>query len=448
MAPRKRALAAALASAFLASCGSSQGPEGRAPGGPLTCPAPIGPIERESCADIAKEYDVLSVERALKSAGSGPDADRRTAAIQAAGMLAALLKEKRVALCEEHNACRVAPRDHEARDKAISDAMSALVKLWDGRKFTDPTSVERFHEDVLALHKAVDPNAATKGSSGGGDATGGSGGAEAAASAVVIEASKLARIEGAGVTFQDAAGGVTVTVKDDASHDALRVPAELAKLASGKRYLFKLTGTYAPAAAPLLAPGDEVKVRLKYRAPEASELYVALRSIEDPESTEAMSEWKIASGEKGTREATLTAPPGSTGVYLGVGLKGAGSIELDDVELVRGGKVIGAAQAESDAEPAVKTSCSPITTRPIAGKRSLRCAGGSGDRLTIGRPASHVFMAVGRAQAGERAALRTLSLEGGRSLDAAVNENAEIVLGLAGPGTATFRAVEITPLAK
>jgi hypothetical protein len=446
MASRKRALAAALAAAVAASCGSSQSPEGRAPGGPLTCPAPIGVVERESCKDIAKEYDVLSVEGALKHAGSGPDADRRTAAIQAAGSLAALLKEKRVALCEEHNACKVAPRDLEARDKAISDAMSALVKLWDGRKFTDPASVERFHEDVLALHKAVDPNASTSGTSGG--AAGSAGGAQAAASAVVIEASKLARIEGAGVAFQDAAGGVTVTVKDDASHDALRVPPELAKLASGKRYLIKLTGTYAPAAAPLLAPGDEVKVRLKYRAPEASELYVALRSIEDPESTEAMTEWKIASGEKGTREATLTAPPGSTGVYLGVGLKGAGSIELDDVELLRGGKVIGVAQAESDAEPAVKTSCTPVTARAIAGKRSLRCAGGSGDRLTIGRPASHVFMAVGRAQAGERAALRTLSLEGGRSLDAAVNDNAEIVLGLAGPGTATFRSVELTPLAK
>ncbi len=44
--------------------------------------------------------------------------------------------------------------------------------------------------------------------------------------------------------------------------------------------------------------------------------------------------------------------------------------------------------------------------------------------------------------------LRTLSLEGGRSVDATVSEGAELVVGLVGPGSATIRAVEMTELSQ
>jgi hypothetical protein len=189
-------------------------------------------------------------------------------------------------------------------------------------------------------------------------------------------------------------------------------------------------------------------VRVKYRAAEAAELYAALRSLEDPDSTEATTTWKLAAGEKGSKEAALTAPAGASGPYLGLGVSGTATLEIDDIELLRGGKVLAAARAEAASEPHVKTSCAPSAApKPIAGKKSLRCGGGAGDKLTLGLPPSHLFVAV-RSPSGERAVLRTLSLEGGRSLDATLTEGGEIVVGLAGPGTATLRSIEITPVAK
>jgi hypothetical protein len=430
---------AALA-AVVSACGSSSTASGGAPapGEEIRCPSPIGRIRPESCADVAADFGALSVSGALKHAETSPDAERRVAAIRAADSLAQALKTERVRLCEQYNACKVPSKDLADRDRLLADLMSSLIKLWDGRKLTDAASVERFHQEVLALHRYLDPNAGKAPATGGGPAS-------PPAPSVRVEGHTLAKIEGQGVTVKLDAGVATVTVTDEASHDVLKSSAEQARLEAGKRYLIKVSGSYAPAAAPLLAPGEEVMVRLKYRAAQASELYAALRSIEDPDASESIATWKLAAGEKGTKEATLTAAAGSSGPYLGVGVSGAGEVELDDVELVRGGKVIAAARAEAAAEPHVKTSCAELTQKAIAGKRSLRCGGGAGDKLTLGRPGSHFFVAV-RGPSAERAVLRTLSLEGGRSLDATLTEKAEIVLGLAGPGTATVRSIEIAPL--
>jgi hypothetical protein len=439
--PARTSLLALSAIAAVASaCGSSSATNGGAPapGDEIRCPSPIGRIRPESCADVAADFGALSVSGALKHAEASPDAERRVAAIRAADTLAQSLKTERVRLCEQYNACKIPSKELAERDRLLADLMSSLIKLWDGRKLTDAASVDRFHQEVLALHRHIDPNV--------GKAPGPAP-APPSAPSVRVEGNTLAKIEGAGVTVKLEPAGAIVTVSDDASHDVLRSSAEQARLEAGKRYLIKVTGSYAPASAPLLAPGDEVTVRLKYRATDASELYAALRSIEDPDSSEAIATWKIAAGEKGAKEASLTAAAGASGPYLGIGVGGGGAIEIDDVELVRGGKVIAAARAEAAAEPHVKSSCSEVTAKAIAGKKSLRCAGGAGDKITIGRPASHFFVAV-RGPSAERAVLRTLSLEGGRSLDASLTEKAEIVLGLAGPGTATVRSIEITALDK
>lgn len=445
MIPRRPAARTSLAlialsaiAAAASACGSSSATTGGAPapGEEIRCPSPIGRIHPESCADVAADFGALSVGGALKHAESSPDAERRAAAIRAADTLAQALKTERVRLCEQYNACKVPPKDLAERDRLLADLMSSLIKLWDGRKLTDAASVDRFHQEVLALHRHIDPSVGKPA---------GPAAPPASAPSIRVEGNALAKLEGAGVTIKLEPGGAIVTVSDEASHDVLRSSAEQARLEAGKRYLIKVTGSYAPAAAPLLAPGDEVTIRLKYRAAQASELYAALRSIEDPESSEAITTWKLAAGEKGSKEASLTAPAGASGPYIGIGVGGTGAVEIDDIELVRGGKVIAAARAEAAAEPHVKTSCSEVAVKAIAGKKSLRCAGGAGDKITIGRPASHFFVAV-RGPTAERAVLRTLSLEGGRSLDASLTEKAEIVLGLAGPGTATVRAIEITAL--
>jgi hypothetical protein len=89
----------------------------------------------------------------------------------------------------------------------------------------------------------------------------------------------------------------------------------------------------------------------------------------------------------------------------------------------------------------VKTSCAPDAAQPLAGKRSLRCEG-QGDLVTLGMPAAFLEIAV-RGASGDRAVLRTQSLEGGRSLDATLKEDAELLITIAGAGTATVRAVEV-----
>jgi hypothetical protein len=232
-----------------------------------------------------------------------------------------------------------------------------------------------------------------------------------------------------------------VRAQDGGARQVLRSAPEL-RLRGGRRYLVKVTGSYAPAAQPLLAGGDEVVGKVRYHATQAVELYAALRSLDDPEASESTTSWRVAAGEKGAHEATLTARPGDSGFYLAVGARGGGAITLDDVELLRGGAVIAAARAEADAEPMVKTSCKADAAQPLAGKRSLRCEAGAADLVTLAMPTAYLELTV-RGASGDRAAVRTQSLEGGRSLDAALTEEAELVVTLAGAGTLTVRSIEV-----
>jgi hypothetical protein len=130
----------------------------------------------------------------------------------------------------------------------------------------------------------------------------------------------------------------------------------------------------------------------------------------------------------------LTADPQQTGFYLGVAVKGA-PVELDDVELLRGGKPLLVAKA---GEPGVKTDCAAAAGR-------LRCPPGQGDRLTLGEPDGYLILGL-RDATGPRAATRALSLDGGRSVDASVGDAAELVITLVGAGSAKLSAVEVTDL--
>jgi len=114
---------------------------------------------------------------------------------------------------------------------------------------------------------------------------------------------------------------------------------------------------------------------------------------------------------------------------------------------LRGATAIAAARAEAPSEAFVKTDCAPTANSPLAGAKSFDCKAGRGDRLTLASPEAHLVLAI-RSPSGERATLRTLSLEGGRSLDATLTEDAELVVRLVGPGAATIRSVELTELPK
>jgi len=423
--------------ALLPACGGSVEAPPAAPtssvlaagGEKLECPAPIGSVPREDCSAVADDFGALSVAESLKLAGSGRDADARIEAIRSAAALANVLKEQRVSLCELYDKCKVTPDDHAAKDKLLAGTMRSLIDLWNRRRFSGADEVVRFRQAVRSLEQRVN----------------GEGAAAAGPPKSLPAAQALAQVEGAGLAFKVDGGAIVVTAQGAGSRVALRTKPEALPLTSGHHYRIKVSGSYTPTAPPMIAPGEEITVRLKFHADKDGDLYAALRSLEDPEASESTTMWHVSAGEKGAREAKLTADPSSSGFFLGVGLKGAGGVDLDDVEIVRGGKSIAAARAEVDGEPGVKTDCLVIGAGALAGQKSLRCRAGEGDRILLGQPESHLFLTL-RGPLGDRAVLRTLSLEGGRSVDATVSEDAELVIGLVGPGSATIRAVETTEL--
>ncbi|MCC6553625.1 MAG: hypothetical protein IT372_11480 [Polyangiaceae bacterium] len=401
----------------------------------LECPDPIGKIPRENCTAVGEEFGVLSVSGALQHTGTAGAASLRADAIKAAAALANQLKEKRLALCSSYNACALTPAEHAAKDKLISDLMGALIELWDTRSFADPEAVEKFHAGVRTLGDKLAGR-------GGGAPQGAQGGAQARKpEGIGIAGDKLAQLAAPGVSFSTGDGAVTVKAQDGAARQVLRSAPAL-RLRAGRRYLVKVNGSYAPATPPLLAGGDEVVAKVRYQAAQAVELYAALRSLDDPDASESTMTWHVAAGEKGAHEAPLIARPGDSGFFLAVGARGAGAVTLDDVELVRGGAVLAAARGEADAEPMVKASCTADAAGALSGKRSFRCDAGTSDLVTIGKPGAYLELAI-RGASGDKVVLRTQSLEGGRSLDAKLTEDAELFVTIAGAGTATVRSIEM-----
>ena len=314
--------------------------------------------------------------------------------------------------------------------------MQALIEAWDSRNFLAPDGVTTLRSKVSALSDKLEGNVS------GTDATG----AADKPKGQRFAADALTKIESAGVSFKDASGGVTITATGDGNHDALRGAVDKLRLVAGGRYLVRVAGTYTPATPPIFAAGDELSVSLKYRPAKAGEVFVALRSFEDPDASESTSTFKAAAGSISTEQTTLTASPGASGFFVGIGGRGTGALELDEIEILRGGSVLASARGEAPNEVNVKTTCTLAAAHAIAGKNSFRCdADTDADRLTIGVPKGHLYLAI-RTSGEDRALVRTLSLEGGRSVDAAVKEDAEFVVGLAGPGSATIQSVEVQKL--
>jgi len=417
--------------AALAACGASA-PEPAGPttaaGPPLDCPAPIGTIPSENCVEIADDFGALSVSGALKLAGNGPEAQARIDAIRAAGALANAIKEQRLDLCQAYNKCQIPPSDHAAKDKNLADAMAALIKLWDTRQFSRTDQITRFHDQIRALEQRIQTGELAPT-------------AQRASSHRPEDA--LDQTNTPGLTFKLDAGAITATAETPGPHDALKSRPNILPLLPDRHIRIKIIGTYAPAALPLIQPGEELVAQVKYRADSTGDLYLALRSLEDPDADESISTFHVASGDKGSHATKLTAAPNTTGFYLALG--GTAAATIDDIELLRAGKIIAEAHAENPAEPSLQTDCTPTDAQPLAGTKSFKCSAGKGERITLGRPESYLVLSL-RDLNGEQAILRTLSLDGGRSIDATLQKAGELVIGLAGKGSATIRTVEVSEL--
>jgi hypothetical protein len=365
-------------------------------------------------------------------------------AIRAVGALAQSIKEQRVKLCERYVQCAVPVAEHDAEDQALTAAMQGLIDLWDKRRLSSLDEVTRFREVVRALDRKV--HKAPEGT------------APAPAPPRTLKAEEvLARVEDPGVAFRAEAGALTVSASGEGKRDALRSRADVLSLSEGHRYRVTIAGAYRPASPPILAPGDELVARLVYKAEGEATLSLALRSLDDPEAAESTETWRAAAGEKAVHEAKLTAGPQQTGFYLGLVVKGA-PIEVAELDLSRGGKVLLSAHP---GEPTTRTDCAVVnaagparpsrappkpTAKPAGGgARPLRCTPGEGDRLTLAAPDGYLLATL-RDATGPRATFKSLSLEGGRSLDATVGTGAELVLTLIGAGSATVERVEVNDL--
>jgi hypothetical protein len=401
----------------------------------MTCPAPLNAIPFEDCAEIADDFGALDVSGSLPLATKGKDAEPKLEAIRAVATLAASIKEQRVKLCEQYVKCKVPVADHEAQDKLYTGAMRSLIDLWNKRRFSGTDSVIRFRDAVRAIDRRVNGNAAD-----------GSAPALAPKPPKTFKAAEaLSRVEDPGVAFRVAGSGVAVSATAEGKRDALRSNMEVLQLLGGHRYRIKIAGQYAPASAPVIQPGDELVARFKARAVQESDLSIGLRSLDDLEGAEGSEVVHLGAGEKTAKELKLSADPQGAGFFLGVSVR-HGTVDLDDVELLRGGKVLLAARGEGGDEPGLKTECAPSKEKPLAGKGSLRCAAGKGDRLTLGRPEGYLVVML-RDSAGERGVMRTLSLQGGRSVDAALREDGgELIFTLVGAGSATIEQIEVTDL--
>src|SRR5262249_33844138 len=161
------------------------------------------------------------------------------------GALANELKEQRIALCTQYNACKVPPAEHAARDRTLSDLMSALIKLWDSRQLGQPDGVAKFHDGVVALARKL-----------GGPALPGRSGPPAPPAAPgpppprVVGVDRLAKLESSALSFKSADGAVTVASEDESAsaHDALRGSGDALGLAPQHRYQIRVLGAYTPAS--------------------------------------------------------------------------------------------------------------------------------------------------------------------------------------------------------
>jgi hypothetical protein len=303
--------------------------------------------------------------------------------------------------------------------------MTSLADLWNKRRFAGRDEIVRFRAAVLAIDVRVN------------------GGAGAALPPpqpprTYKAADALARVENPDIAFRADAGVVTVSRSSNPIEaDALLSKPDGLPLASGHRYRIKLSGSYKPAAAPLITPG-EVTARIKYHAEGAATLSVALRSLEDPEGEPAES-FRTAAKDKGSRDVRLLADPAQTGFSVDVAVADA-PVEIEAIELSRDGKVVIAAHA---GEPALRTGCAVKPAKSKADPPTLECK--PGQRVRVGEPSGYLVVGV-RDAGGKRAATATLSLEGGRSIDAAVGDDARVWVGLVGLGSATLEQVEVTEL--
>lgn len=427
----------ALIPALLAgACSTAPGPgkPGATPqAGTILCPAPIGPIAWEDCGEVALEFSALTISPSEKIAGSGRDGRLRIDAIRAASALADTIKDQRVKLCTAVAQCQVSVAEHDARDRVLGESMRALIDAWTHRHLSQADEIRRFREAVRVLDERLKggPSVALPVS-------------RASDPHTVLPEVALTKVADPALAFRVEAGAVHATATADGPRDVFRSNRDVLPLKGGHRYRITVHGRYVPATRPLVLAGDELLIRLKYRTTKEADLSIALRSFEDPDTNLAVDTWHAGAKAAGTHEAKFSANAQQSGFYVTLAVRGA-PVELDDFEVTRQGTVLTAARGEGADGPSVGTDCALSKVKPIAGSHSFLCQAGDGDRMTLGKPAAYVGLVV-RDAAGERGSVKSVSLDGGRGVDATMTTDGDLAVVLGGPGAVAIDRIEIADL--
>lgn len=464
MLPRARSpltttVASMAACSALVLGGACAGSGGEAKnGGEIECAPPIGVVAREDCASVARDY-AFEVDLALSAPQQKSEhAAAATAALKRASELGTSIKDARVALCEKHNACGVAPPAFVDAEAKLSGAFQALITLWDQRRLADPASVSKFQarlEEVatqagveLPEHGATQPTKAEN---------------PKPQQAVIVAGATLVRGEPAAgaVTVKKSGTAVVATTEGKGSEAVEVLRANLANRGvTAGRALARVIGKFAPKEPPLFAPGDALVVRLEARATEAAQLVVAVRSIEDEELTSRVRDaaeveqvLSFAKGEKGKREVKLMAPADSAGLYVSIGPRlpqggkasqEAKPVDLDRIEILRGGALVLEARAEKD-DPRVLTRCALSNKAPLEGKKSYSCKAEGVEAIQLGFPSAYVSLAVAAPGEKPRSPLLLTTLEGGRTLEVPSVDASEFIAAVTGAGTLTIERLDLVP---
>src|SRR5262249_55832089 len=155
--------------------------------------------------------------------------------------LANALKERRVALCEQYNACKVSPADHDAEDARLAELERALFALWDARRLGEPEGATRLTDGLRAIHVRF-------------DGTAGDGPPAAAPVTPIMSREKtipgesLARIDGPTAKFRAAAGSLSAVTEDGPKRDVLSVAADALGIEPGHRYQVRVRGKFSSGA--------------------------------------------------------------------------------------------------------------------------------------------------------------------------------------------------------
>jgi hypothetical protein len=135
------------------------------------CPQPVGQIVREDCAQTALRYDGIEFSGSASVAGVAEGtASYKDSALRQADRLVAMLKEHRVALCNDYNTCKLTVGEYREEKARLDDSFVALAALQDRVEQMDAEGAAKLLGEIQSIRSRVAPGGAS-GSAGGGGGT-------------------------------------------------------------------------------------------------------------------------------------------------------------------------------------------------------------------------------------------------------------------------------------